>query len=470
MKSIPGRNHQLTLLLLAWVVLLTCMALASAAAAIRYTMPAGVQLHSPTIQRVRGVDATKLLAQTVTVEGYYYDGSIPMVIDDINRVALDLPLPDESFVPVVGAVPATLKSGDRVSLSGTLFRPTNNDQVGVRGETTAIRIQNAGQIKVLQASALPRLAITTIKIPVGGIKPIKNRYAVLIAGCINPSNNHIRYWNDLVTMYNILIGRGFQPGNITVLYADGVARPGVAASIPVNYAATPDNITTVFNQLATKVTVNDDVYIMLNDHGGGLMTVPSGGYAAGMYGGIVDPAGGDAFDEKYNEAALHMDINGDGHENSTVAVHQVLCLWNWADMTDRQFAAEVNKVSRAKNIIIQMKQCFNGGFINNLRAANRIIMSSSSSDQPSWGHGPDYNFGEFTFWYFAALTGHKPDGSGAVDADANHDGKISILEAYNFARTHDTQPEILSYEGDGIAPAHTDPSGTEAVSGAAYIL
>jgi len=447
------------------------MALASVAATIRYTMPAGVQLHSPTIQRVRGVDASKLLQQTVTVEGFYYDGSIPMVIDDIDRVALDMPLPDESFVPVVGTVPATLKSGDRVSISGTLFRPTNNDPVGVRGETTALRIVNAGQIKVLKPTTLPRLTInTTIKIPAGGIKLTKNRYAVLIAGCINPSNNHVRYWNDLVTMYNILIGRGFQPSNIYVLYADGIPRPGSSLTIPVNYDATPASIMTVFNQLNLKVTANDDVYVMLNDHGGGLMTVPTGGYAAGMYGGIVDPAGGDAFDEKYNEAALHMDINGDGNQNAIVAVHQVLCLWNWANMTDRQFAAEVNKVSRAKTIVIQMKQCFNGGFINNLRAANRIIMSSSSSDQPSWGHGPDYNFGEFTFWYFAALTGHKPDGSGAVDADANHDGKISITEAYNFARIHDTQPEILYYEDDGVIPAHNVPTGTEGVLGSAYIL
>jgi hypothetical protein len=79
---------------------------------------------------------------------------------------------------------------------------------------------------------------------------------------------------------------------------------------------------------------------------------------------------------------------------------------------------------------------------------------------------------EFTFWYFAALTGTKPDGSGTVNADTNGDGKISILEAYNFARSHDTRPETPFYEDNGVWPCHSGamPSGGEGALGASTYL
>ena len=469
MTIIPCRKYLLPLLL-AWAAIFSCI-LASAAN-IHYAMPAGVKLQSPSIQRVRGVDAPKLLAQTVTVEGYYYDGSIPMVIDDINRVMIDLPLPEESFVPVVGAIPATLKSGDRVSVSGMLFNPTNGDPPAIRGESTAIRITDAGQIKVLQASTLPSLTLPAASGNNGADAPPaapKTHYAVLIVGGINAANNHVRYWNDLVSMYYLLINRGYQPGHITVLYANGAPRPGATTSIPVNYAATSANITTVFNKLAAKVTAKDDLYIMLNDHGGGLLTKATSDHPAGYYGGVVS-TGSTALEEKYNEAALGMDLNDDGKTNAIVAVSQVLCLWNWEKMTDDQFTAEVNKVSKAKTIIIQMKQCFCGGFINNLRGTNRIIMSSCSPDQFSWGTSSN-KFGAFTFWYIAALYGHKPDGSGTVDADANHDGKVSIIEAFNFASSHDGAPETPYYEENNLPFLLTTiPAGMKGMAGSAYFL
>jgi len=471
--SFSFARYHLLILLLAGAVSLTGMA--SAAMITRandggITMPASVQVLSPSIQRIRGTDASKLLAQTVTVEGYYYDGSIPMVIDDIDRVKLNLPLPDESFVPVVGAIPANLQSGDRVSISGKLFHPTIADPISIRGERTAVRISDATTVKVLQPSRLSRLPMHITKIP--GLKPIwPHRYAVLIAGCINPSNNHARYWNELVYMYNILIGRGYNPANIYVFYADGHPRTGAAPSpFSVIYAATQANISGIFDQLAAKVTALDDVFIFTDDHGGGLATAPiDASHPAGLYGGVVVPGGGDATDEKYSEAALNMDINGDGQKNATVAVDQVLCLWG-ENMRDDDFAAQVNKINRVKTIAVVMEQCFSGGFIGDLRGSNRILMSAATSDQCSWAYHANYDYNEFSFWFLAALSGQKPDGSGVVDADSNHDGKISILEAYSFARAHDAVAETPWYDGDGIAPAHSYPNNTEAGLGINYVL
>ncbi|MEO0228313.1 MAG: C13 family peptidase [candidate division WOR-3 bacterium] len=207
-------------------------------------------------------------------------------------------------------------------------------------------------------------------------------------------------------MYNILRSNGYAAQRIYVIYADGTPRD---ASMPVHYSATPAAITTVFNTLSKTMSDNDMLYIMLNDHGS----------------------------------------------------PNALCLWN-VNMSNTDFANEVNKVSRYNHMVIQMKQCFSGSFIPPLTRARRTIMSSCAANEVSWAHS-SLQFGEFTYWYFAALTRRKPDGSGIVNADSNNNGKVSILEAYNFARSNDGRPETPHFEDDGIAPSRSGsvPSGTD---------
>jgi len=59
-----------------------------------------------------------------------------------------------------------------------------------------------------------------------------------------------------------------------------------------------------------------------------------------------------------------------------------------------------------------------------------------------------------------------------VNADANGDGAVSILEAYNFARAHDSRPETPWYKDNGIAPPHSGamPAGGDGALGAATFL
>jgi len=425
-----------------------------------------VQILSPSILRVRGAEMQQLLTKQVTVEGFYYDGSIPMVVDKFDRVLLDMPLPREAYVPIVGPVPTGLKSGARISVTGTLRQPTAGSPTAVQREPSYVSVSNSNQITVLQppVTLLPRILV---RMPGVQVVQIPTKYAVLIAGGADYANNHPRYWNDLKAMYGILRSKGYKADQIYVIYADGVAKD---SSMPVNYSATKANIATVFNQLASKMTTSDDLYIMTNDHGGGFMAAATGGYPPGLYGGVID-TNGDEGSEGISEATYNLDLNGDGDRNDTVSVDETLWLWNDINMTDDEFAAEVNKITRFEKIAIQMKQCFSGGFIADLTAPNRIVMSSCTPTQLSWS-ASSLQFGEFTFWYFAALTGNKPDGSGTVNADTNGDGKISILEAYNFARSHDTRPETPFYEDNGVWPCHSGamPSGGEGALGASTYL
>jgi hypothetical protein len=430
---------------------------------------APVQLH-----RMGAITRNQLLQQVnkiVKIEGYYYNGTKPMVIDDFERVKMDMRLPPDSYVPIIGPVPAGLSSGDKISVQGTIQRPTVQDPLAVRRESLFIKVSAAQNISRLQTSAVHLqesvIHVGPAHVPGGiSVTPRQVKYAVLIAGGADPYNNHPRYWNDLKTMYAILRANGYSAANIYVLYADGVAAD---ASMPVNYSATRPNLSTVFNLLASKMTAIDKLYIMTNDHGGGILTDAVNGYSPGVYGGVND-SNGDETGEVYSEATYHVDMSGDGDTNDAFKVDEILNLW-YDQITDDQLAAEVNKIQNYGTMIIQMKQCFCGGFIADLTKPNRIIMSSASPTQLSNAHS-SLLYGEFTYWYFAALTGSKPDGSGSVNADTNGDGKISILEAYNFARSHDTKPETPFYEDDGVKPCHSGamPAGGEGTLGAATRL
>jgi len=459
-----------TLLVLALVLCFTIAAQSAEAPPRLQTQ----NIQTAGIQRLGMITRNQLLLQvnkSITMEGFYYDGSIPMVLDNFERVNMDMMLPPDSYVPIVGPVPPGLQSGARISLEGVLQRPTTQDPPTVRRESLIIRIATAQKIRIIRAATTPIIArpINLERmVAIGGIifVPRQVKYAVLIAGGANPANNHHRYWNDLKTMYNILKSSGYKAANIYVIYASGT---GSDASMPVNYSATRANISTVFNQLASKMGSLDTLYIMMNDHGGGVMPVPTGGYPAGNYSGAIDTSG-DEIGESYSEAAMNADLNGDGDKSDTVRIDETLCLW-YDSITDDQFALELNKIQNFSKIIIQMKQCFCGGFTADLTKPNRIIMASASPIQPSWAHS-SLNYGEFTYWYFSALTGNKPDGSGTVNADTNGDGKVSILEAYNFARSHDTRPEMPYYEDNGVLPYHSGamPAGGDGALGATTYL
>jgi hypothetical protein len=431
------------------------------------------QTQAP-VHKMGAITRNQLLQQvnkSVQIEGFFYNGSIPMVIDNIERVKIDMMLPPDSYVPIVGPLPSGLRSGDRIVIQGTIQRPTAQDPAGVRRESLIIKVAAAKDISRLKVSVarLEGRVISAGRIRFAGqvtVLPRQVKYAVLIAGGGDPANNHRRYWNDLKTMYAILTANGYNAANIYVLYADGTARD---AGMPVNYSASKANIATVFNLLASKMTGFDKLYIMLNDHGGGLMTTATGGYPAGLYGGFND-TNGDETGEAYNEATYNIDMTGDGDKNDSFKVDETLSLWG-EKISDEEFAAEVNKIGNYATMIIQMKQCFCGGFTADMTRTNRIIMASASPEQVSWAHS-SLDFGEFTYWYFAALTGNKPDGGGAVNADANGDGKISILEAYNFARANDGRTETPFYEDNGIKPSHSGavPNGGDGTLGSTTFL
>ena len=245
--------------------------------------------------------ALSRIGQKVSLSGFYYGGSIPMVIDDISRTDYNMELPAGCFVPLEGPRPAGLKSGDRITVTGVLKRPEKTSPL--KNSPAVLKVSSPEGLRIVAPRILPPAKMKPRKPEIlrrlekyrpGDLVPGR-RFAVLIAGGGGPENNHIRYWNDLLTMYNILLGRGFAASDIFVYYADG-APPGdvegkIDGTMPVSGTASRTNIQRCFRNIGAVSRDNDFIFILANDHGGGFLEVRTGSLGPGLYGGRITAAG-----------------------------------------------------------------------------------------------------------------------------------------------------------------------------------
>lgn len=238
-------------------------------------------------------------------------------------------------------------------------------------------------------------------------------YAVIISGGGDKYSNYERYWNDCSAIYSALTRcYCYKRENIYTLLADGINPDldrrridGSFDSSPldldgdgindINYSATKNNISHVFDELAEKLTQSDTLFIFTTDHGGR-------NYGNSVY----------------------------------------LLLWNNDLLTDTDFAYEVNKVNAGK-IIICMGQCNSGGFIDNLQSYNRVITTACRYDELSYAMD-NLLYDEYIYHWISAVIGENLSGN-VVNADTNFDGKISIYEAFVYAENHDMKPEHPQY-------------------------
>jgi len=145
-------------------------------------------------------------------------------------------------------------------------------------------------------------------------------------------------------------------------------------------------------------------------------------------------------------------------------------------INDDEFAAELNKIAHYHRIVVQMEQCFSGGFVRDLLGPRRVIMSAANEGQFSWARkdpgAETYSWDMFEYHFLAALRGTTPDTGDSVIADTSGDGFVSMLEAYQYARTHDTANEEPWYNDIGAPPPVNNPGtgNPQGVLGAACFI
>ncbi len=247
------------------------------------------------------------------------------------------------------------------------------------------------------------------KYPFGG--STNNKHHVLISGGISASSNNARYLNDLKFIYDNLINNyeGNTDKNIYVIYADGNGDLDGDGVNDVDYAATKANVEGVFKMLAKNLKKDDQLFVYVTNHG--------------------------------------------GHETGKDCY---ICLYYGQSIKDDEFAALINNI-QAGSMKFVFEQCFSGGMVDDLKGLsgkNLVVATASDYDEPSYGAqvppgwGTD-GYDEFVYWWTAAvcksypppsLPGTHPATPDPKTADANNDKKVTMKEAFDFAKANDRWP------------------------------
>jgi hypothetical protein len=403
---------------------------ASLAAALPQTQKAKVVAAQALEIRNLSVQARlQMIGRSATIRGYYSNKSVPLIVDDINRMMVREPLPPGSYILLSGAIPANIRHGDHLEVQGTIIKPTAASPAHLQGEQTVLQLSATPHVigmSVLRPTApVSKLTVQQLRVASShfqihrpGTVVIPKDYAVLINGGINAANYWCSFYNDLVISYNMLLGRGYLPSNITVINANGGGAPPGSTpcgSIPVNYAATSANVTTVFNQLAAKMTSEDTLCVIITDHGG----------------------------------------------------TGVICLWG-ENMSYSTFTNLVNGISHYTQMTFCFDLCHSGGLIPYVLGQDRLVFAACDSNRGAYdsSHG---HYGALIYAFISALTGLQPAG-GAVNADSNGDSRISLAETFNYVRAHiDSGGSQTPHYNDDIAMPDTTgvlPQGSDGSLGA----
>jgi hypothetical protein len=417
-----------------------------------------------TIEHLKGPEWSRYVGKTVTVEGIFVRDPLPMLVIDLDIVIVNMPMPKDQYIILVGKEAEEIDpkeyGGQRLRITG-IVTPLEYFE-NYRGENVGIEVISYEIIERLKRY-FPFLEPFKI-LPPKELRLLPNHYAILFSGGYNQVNNHIRYWNDLKFMYSTLVKKyGYKNKNIVVLYADG---KGLDGQIQVHYSATQTNLEKVFNLLKEKLTKGDFVFIFTTNHGGGF-------HKAGcqIFGGQIDVNGDEPAADIILEKDCNLDLNGDGDKTDQVSWDEVLYSWGGSIFDDSFHTLLANL--EYERMVIVMEQCFSGGLIADMTqgGSNRIIMSAAGEYEFSWAMPPSYNYDEFSYHFTCAINGADPKGI-IVNADKNGDGKISMVEAFNYARSKDTQPETPWYEdsGDGIPHSGNMPAYGEGALGGKTFL
>lgn len=409
--------------------------------------------------KVKTADWQDHIGEEFTVEGYVDevggDGEqVLKVYADPKHRLYDGMLDQSNFIYIAPAVGTQLDInsivGKKVRITGKLAINSNStivasSRIGSVGEisqatlvvtTLPTVIDNTSRFgPVLRYSLCDRFpAICSL-----AVNTNRTKVAFLYSGGIDAGNAHTRYYNDIKALYWILKNKyGYSDANIIVCYKDGKndytsSTPG--DTIKIDYRASISGLNAAIADLNSKMGASTKFFCFVNNHGGGYRS-SNGLY----YGGAADTNGdepaGDA--QHYDEDIYYY--------NESV------------NILDDLLATKINSLTFGTGIFV-LKPCFSGGLIYDLRGANRVIISSGTERQVTYGHSSG-NFGEMSHNFIAAISGTVPTTGATINADTNGDGDVSMQEAFIYLKNAeewktDEQPQ---YNDDGTGTPTTTPS------------
>lgn len=383
-----------------------------------------------------------VLEKEFIVKGFFVNETVPLLITDMKLTLINKPMPDSAYILLKGkGIDELTKEGGAygtfIELKGKINFEQLRDKEGYEIEIICPEMPNVLKKSEYIKPVVFNICLKYPKICQLGIF-LPQKYALLYSGGINSWNAHLRYWNDLKFMYLTLRNKyGYSDANIVVVYKNGTAED---TDMTVDYAASPTGLNDAINYLRDKMKLKDELFIFVTNHGGGYHQVH-----AANEGGLADGVPGDEIDTyKYDEAIYYYNQSSN-------------------DIWDDNFSNWINSLNFSQMTAV-FEPCFSGGFLHDLKGCNRVLISAASEFEYSWALPPSYTYDEFSYYFTCAL--NKADHTGAAlspDPDTNHDGSVSVLEAFLFAKSKDTASETpyLEDNGDGVGTNSPTATGTD---------
>lgn len=260
-------------------------------------------------------------------------------------------------------------------------------------------------------------------------------YAVILSGGIDRMSNYERYWNDCSFIYQTLVKKYKVPKeNIYPIMSDGddpandmltndctfasqnldLDNDGVN---DIRLAATKENVAATITALTQKMQKDDQLLLYVIDHGG----------------------------------LAEYD-------------HSFIYLWGGDVIYDYELADMLKPLSdKYANINVVLGQCYSGGFIDDLKEMNCVVATASTYREESFACR-DIPYDEFVYQWTCAING-ADHLMMPVDADDDKNGKVSMMEAFEYAKANDRitfeHPQYSSTPisiGEDLAIDHLAPS------------
>jgi hypothetical protein len=260
-------------------------------------------------------------------------------------------------------------------------------------------------------------------------------YAVILSGGYNEYSNYERYWNDCSFLYQTLVNKYQIPkSNVYALMADGddpeadmLSTSGVVVSQSldldfdgsneISYAASKANVKSVLAELAGKLQEDDHLLFYVIDHGGST-------------------------------------------DNASASY---IWLWKYEQLFDYELAEMLAPFSANNvNVNVVLGQCFSGGFIDDLQSLNCVVSTACRGDEYSYACST-IPYDEFVYRWTSAINEANHTGT-AITSDADSNGRVTMEEAFAYAKANDTRDETPQYLstplsiGEDLAMNHLAPA------------
>jgi hypothetical protein len=404
---------------------------------------AGCNTQNPeltTIKKVKIMEQSNSLVngsedKDLYVEGYYYNDPVPLLITDPKWTRINSIMPDSVYLVLPNNKELTNGlqpyQGQKIRIKGKLNRENNLAPSGAAKVDFVLSDFKVQIILKKSSYKAPQNIIFNKQFAkhFGSANLTNSNYALLYSGGYNLPNAKIRYWNDLKLMYQTLKNiYGYDDAHIIVVYKDGIGQDN---EMPVNFPANKTGLAAAFHLLGTGLNNSKNLLLFITNHGGGYDKLA-----------------------QTNEGGVN-DINGD--EINPFHMDEVIYYYNDDNnLLDDDIALMVNSLHFNK-LVTLMEPCYGGGFLRDLRGANRVIMSASSEFEVSYSN-TDQNYDVFSYFFTIALNDPA--------ADLNKDGRVSMLEAYKYAKANDKTGESPELEDNGDGVGSSSPGAPKNPDGA----